>query len=343
MLRSECPRTTRIRPEIFLLTICMVFLAALCQAQLYTGSMAGVVQDPTGAVIPSASVVLTDTDKGLTYNATTDAAGRYVLRSLPPSKYNVRVEASGFRPEVQNGIVISVNQNLTLNLSLQVGTTNEVIEVTAQAPALSTEDAVTGQNLNRNFINNLPLVGRQIFDLAMLAPGITQPAGNTFGANNMANNFISNGGRNATADILMDGVSTVGVEQNTMIVNPLYTPSVDAVQEFKVQQSNFSAEIGFSGATVVNVVIRSGTNDFHGSAYDFLRNDKLNANNFFNNEAGVKIAPVRWNNFGATIGGPIKRNRTFFFFDYEGTRSSSSVTRSAGVPSALERTGDCGV
>src|SRR5437764_7234825 len=211
-----------------------------------------------------------------------------------------------------------------------------------QLPGLATEDAVSGQNLDRSSINALPLVGRGVFDLAMLTPGINQPAGNTFGPNSMANNWISNGSRNAQADMLIDGVSTGGVEQNTAIVNPLYTPSVDAVQEFKVQQSNFSAEIGFSGATVVNVVTRSGTNDFHGSAYDFLRNDKLNANNFFNNEAGVKLAPVRWNNFGGTVGGPIKKNRTFFFFDYEGTRSSSSVTRSAGVPSALERTGDFG-
>ncbi|OLE11776.1 MAG: hypothetical protein AUG89_09080 [Acidobacteria bacterium 13_1_20CM_4_56_7] len=245
------------------------------------------------------------------------------------------MEATGFRPEVQNGIVIAVNQNLTLNVSLQVGTTRDVVEVTAQPPALATEDAVTGQNLNRTFINDLPLVGRSVFDLALLAPGINQPAGNTFGANTMANNWISDGSRNAQADILIDGVSTVGVEQNTAIVNPLYTPSVDAVQEFKVQQSNFSAEVGFSGATVVNVVTRSGTNDFHGSVYEFLRNDKLNANNFFNNAAGIKIAPVRWNEFGFTIGGPIRKNRTFFFFDYEGSRASTSVTKNAGVPRCL--------
>jgi carboxypeptidase family protein len=343
MLRSGFARNTGIRPATFFFTICFALLFGTAGlAQLYTGSATGIVQDPTGAVIPNASVTLVDTGKGLKYPATTDSTGRYVLRSLPPSTYSIRVEASGFRPEVQNDIVIAVNQNLTLNISLQVGATSEAIEVTAAAPALSTEDAVTGQNLTRTYINDLPLVGRSVFDLAFLAPGISQPAGNTFGANTMANNWISNGGRNATADILMDGVSTVGVEQNTMIVNPLYTPSVDAVQEFKVQQSNFSAEVGFSGATVVNLVTRSGTNEFHGSAYDFLRNDKLNANNFFNNEAGVKIAPVRWNNFGATIGGPIKKNRTFFFFDYEGSRSSSSVTKNAGVPSAKERTGDFG-
>lgn len=343
MLRLGRPRNTHILPVAFPAVFCLALLfAATGAAQLYTGSVAGLIQDATGAVVPNASVTLIDSEKGLKYPATTDSSGRFVLRSLPPSTYNIRVEAAGFRPEVQTGIVITVNQNLTLNISLQVGQTTEVIDVSAVAPPLSTEDAVTGQNLTRVFINDLPLVGRSVFDLALLAPGINQPAGNTFGANNMANNWISNGGRNATADILIDGVSTVGVEQNTAIVNPLYTPSVDAVQEFKVQQSNFSAEIGFSGATVVNVVTRSGTNEFHGSAYDFLRNDKLNANNFFNNEAGVKIAPVRWNNFGATIGGPIKKNRTFFFFDYEGSRSSTSVTKNAGVPSAKERTGDFG-
>ena len=330
-----------IRPLIcFLFIYLNLLVVAPTQAQVYTGSITGLVQDPSGAAVPNASVVLTDIDKGLKYSTTTDSSGRYVLRALPPSTYSIRVDAGGFRGEVQNGIALEVNQNLTLSVSLQVGAARETIEVTGQPPVLSTEDAVTGQNLDRTSINDLPLVGRGVFDLAMLTPGINQPAGNTFGPNSMANNWISNGSRNAQADMLIDGVSTVGVEQNTAIVNPLYTPSVDAVQEFKVQQSNFSAEIGFSGATVVNVVTRSGTNDFHGSAYEFLRNDKLNANNFFNNAAGIKIAPVRWNDFGFTVGGPIRKNRTFFFFDYEGSRASTSVTRTAGVPSAAERTGD---
>src|SRR2546429_3409562 len=341
--RNEPTVRAGIRPLACLLCLCLPFLfVGPAHAQVYTGSISGVVQDPSGGVVPNAPVVVTDVDKGLKYATTTDSSGHYALRALPPSTYSVRVEATGFRPEVQNGIVIAVNQNLTLNVSLQVGTARETVEVTGQPPALSTEDAVTGQNLNRTFINDLPLVGRSVFDLALLTPGINQPAGNTFGANTMANNWISNGSRNAQADMLIDGVSTVGVEQNTAIVNPLYTPSVDAVQEFKVQQSNFSAEIGFSGATVVNVVTRSGTNDFHGSAYEFLRNDKLNANNFFDNANGIKIAPVRWNEFGVTVGGPIRKNRTFFFFDYEGSRTSSSVTKNAGVPSALERTGDFG-
>src|SRR5438094_8967457 len=341
--RNEPTVRAGIRPLACLLCLCLPFLfVGPAHAQVYTGSISGVVQVPSVGVVPNAPVVVTDGDKGLKYATTTDSSGHYVLRALPPSTYSIRAEAAGFRPEVQGGIIITVNQNLTLNVSLQVGSASEAIEASAHAPALAKEDAVTGQNLNRTFINDLPLVGRSVFDLALLTPGINQPAGNTFGANTMANNWISDGSRNAQADILIDGVSTVGVEQNTAIVNPLYTPSVDAVQEFKVQQSNFSAEIGFSGATVVNVVTRSGTNDFHGSAYEFFRNDKLNANNYFNNQAGIKIAPVRWNDFGFTVGGPIRKNRTFFFFDFEGTRQSISVTKNAGVPSALERTGDFG-
>jgi hypothetical protein len=326
-----------------MLLACLALLLAIpAQTQVYAGSITGLVQDPSGAVVPNASVVLTDADKGVQYSAVTDSAGRYLLRALPPSTYNIRIQAHGFQSEVQHGIVLVVNQNLTLNVGLRVGAAGETVEVTGQAPVLATEDAVTGQNLDRKVINDLPLIGRSVFDLALLTPGVTQPAGNTFGPNTMANNFISDGGRNAQADVLIDGVSTVGVEQNTAIVNPLYTPSVDAVQEFKVQQSNFSAEVGFTAGTVVNAVTRSGTNNFHGSAYEFLRNDVFNANNYFNDQAGIPIAPVRWNDFGATIGGPIIKNRTFFFFDYEGARQSISVTKNAGVPSTLERTGDFG-
>src|SRR5262249_18639213 len=157
-----------------------------------------------------------------------------------------------------------------------------------------------------------------------------------------ANNFVSNGSRNATADMLMDGVSTTNFEQNSGVQVPTYTPSVDAVDEFVVEQSNFSAEYGFSGATIINMVTRSGTNHFHGSAYAFLRNQKLDAKNFFNNAAGVALPPLRRNNFGATIGGPIKRDKTFFFFDYDGTRQASLSSFQGGVPSAAERQGNFG-
>ena len=178
-----------------------------------------------------------------------------------------------------------------------------------------------------------------MFDLAFLSPGVTQPAQNTGGP---SNNFISNGGRNATADVLLDGVTTTNQEQNSGIQVPLYSPSVDEIQEFKVQQSNFSAESGLSGGTIVNMLSRSGTNEFHGSAYEFLRNNVLTANNWFNNASGTPLASRRYNLFGATVGGPIKKDRTFFFAVYEGVRDRQATTHTAGVPSAAMRNGDFG-
>src|SRR5262249_40252140 len=159
----------------------------------------------------------------------------------------------------------NVNQNATVDVSLKLGAETETVEVISTAQMLATQDAVTGQEVNRTFINDLPLLGRSVYDLAFLAPGITQAAQNTGGP---PNNFISNGGRNATADILLDGVTTTNQDQNSGIQVPLYNPSVDEVQEFKVEQSNFSAESGFSGGTIVNMVTRSGTNEFHGSGWE---------------------------------------------------------------------------
>lgn len=321
---------------VVLLILVIGLLPTAALAQLYSGALTGVVSDPSGAVVVGAKVTLTDAGKGFNYNATTDATGRFVLRSLPPSDYNLAVEASGFSPFRREKITLDVGQSANIDVTLQVGTAVETIQVTGQAALLATQDAVTGQQLNRTFINDLPLINRAVFDLAYLTPGVTEPAGQNRGANN----FISNGGRNATADILLDGVTTTNFEQNSGIQVALYTPSVDAVQEFKVQQSNFSAEIGFSGATVVNMVTRSGSNEFHGSLYEFLRNDKLDANNFFSNSAGIGIPPLRRNQFGGTIGGPIKKDKTFFFFDFEGTREKYMSTGQAGVPSAAMRNGD---
>lgn len=309
-------------------------------AQLYTGSVTGVVTDPQNATVPNAEVNLVDSKKGFVFNAPTESNGRYLIRSVPPGTYNITVTAPGFRPETRNALAFQVNQNLTVDFSLRLGNTSESIQITAEAPLLATQDSVTGQVLNRKLINDLPLIDRSVLSLAYLTPGIvsTNP-----GSNNSGNNFVSNGGRNATADVLMDGVSTTNYEQNSGVQVPSYTPSVESVEEFSVQQSNFSAEFGFSGATIVNMVTRSGTNEFHGSAYDFLRNSALDANNFFNNSAGVPISPLKRNNFGATFGGPIRRNKTFFFVDYDGNRETTMSSGNVfGVPSTAERQGNFG-
>jgi len=334
------------------LIICsaLAFLAVPLRAQLYSGSVTGVVSDPTGAVIPGAKVTLTDTTKGYAFTASSDAVGRYILRNLPPSNYRISVGAPGFKTSTRTGIVLDVGQNATVNVSMELGTTTQTVQVTGAPPLLDTQDSTTGQEVNRTYINDLPLVGRGVFDLAFLAPGVNPAPGNAFGSSGgVANNFTSNGGRNATSDILLDGVSTTDYEQNGGIIVPLYTPSVDAVQEFKVQQNNFSAEIGFSGNTVLNVVLRSGTNQLHGSLYEFVRNQALDANNWFNNQAGVDLPARRYNQFGGTVGGPIiiphlynGKDKTFFFFDYQATRDHSASSFNGGVPSGNERNGNFG-
>ena len=321
-----------------LLLLSTLFLATLASGQLYTGSISGTVKDPSGAVIVGAKMTVVDTEKGFSFNAVTDQQGHYLVRQLSPGKYNVSAQAPNFKGQKQEGIEVAVNANLAVDFSLAVGAADISVEVQSSGVQLQTQDAVTGQVIDRKFVNDLPLVGRGVLDLAYLTPGITEVDTDCQGC--MANNFISNGSRNATADVLLDGVSSTNFEQNSGVLQPTYVPSVDAVEEFKVQQSNFSAEFGFTGATIVNVVTRSGTNAFHGSLYEFLRNDKFDANDWFN--AGNPKPPLRLNDFGGTLGGPIWKNKTFFFFDYEGTRTRSFASGTAGVPTQAMRNGNFG-
>lgn len=308
-------------------------------AQVYSGTMTGVVTDPSGAVVPGAKVTLTDTTRGFTYTAATDEVGRYLLRALPPGTYRLTVEMTGFKTFVQEGIVLSVNQNAGIDVQLVVGGGTYAVEVQATAVALGTQDAVTGQEINRKFINDLPLLGRNVFDLVGLTPGVTQTSGG-FTIAYHANNFISNGSRNSQSDVLIDGVSTTNYENGTGVLILLYQPSVEAVQEFKVQQSNFSAELGFSASTVMNVVTRSGTNDFHGSLNWFVRNNILTANNWYANAFGKELAGRRFNRFGGVVGGPIKKDKTFYFVNIEGLKDVSAQTFQSGVPSAAMRQGN---
>jgi Carboxypeptidase regulatory-like domain len=318
-----------------------LLLPVILLAQAYFGTVSGEITDSTGAVIQGARVTLTDQDKGFSYTATTDASGRYLLATIPPGLYTLTAEMQGFQKEIRTNVRVNVTENSTANLRLKVASASQTVEVQAQSQTLSTEDAVTGQVVNRKFINDLPLVDRYVLDFVTIGPGITLSSDQN-SVSDTGTNFVSNGSRNASADILMDGASITNFEPNGGITNVTYTPSADAVEEFKVEQTNFSAEYGFSGASVVNMITRSGGNSFHGSAYDYLRNTITDANNWFNNEAQIPIPPVHRNNYGGTIGGPIKKNKLFFFFDWDGTRQSSLATAVAGVPSAAERTGNFG-
>lgn len=323
----------------------LVCVALAAWGQLNTGSISGTVKDPSGAVVPNAKVTIIDTSKGFTYNTVTDASGIYTVRDLPPSTYTVRIEAPGFTRFERPGVVVEVSQNVNADASLQVAAAGQTVTVSEQgATMLQTEDAAVGQTVNRTYVNDLPLITRGVFDLAYLAPGVSEAPGQAYGNNgsSVGNNFVSDGSRNAQSDILLDGVSTTNYDQNSGWVDPLYTPSVEAIQEFRVQQTNFSAEYGFTGGTVINAVTRSGTNQFHGELYDFIRNNDFNANGFFNNKAGVPTPAYHQNDFGGTFGGPIKKDRIFFFGDYEGNYAISPSAETLGLPDAAERSGNFG-
>jgi len=228
-----------------------------------------------------------------------------------------------------------------VDVHLELGATAQAVEVTGAAPVLQTQDAVTGQEVDRTLINNLPLVGRDVLDLTFLSPGVLQVPGSPYGGGTGLN-FVSNGGRNDTSELLVDGIAATSYEPNTGINTVLYEPNLDDVQEFKIMQNNYTAEEGFSGNTYITLVSRSGTNNLHGDVYEFARNKDFDSNNWFSNASNGKIPSLRRNQFGGSVGGPIKKDKTFFFFDYDGTREAYGSTHNAGVPDNNERAGDFG-
>jgi hypothetical protein len=334
-----------------------LLLSSPAFAQGAAGSVSGAVSDTSGAVMQGAEVTLTNTATGVKTTTKTNNEGLYVFPYVQPGVYEVSAGASGFQTVKKPGVTVNVTERVQVSFNLQVGSTKQTVTVEGAAPLLDTINDVGGQVISRLSINDLPLLNRTVFDLAFLAPGVNQPAGSTYGnqtgtAYMNANEFVSNGSREATANVLIDGVSAGGVNMGGLTTRIAYAPSVDAVQEFKVQQTNFGAEYGNSGSTIVNVITRSGTNQLHGSAYDFLRNNKLDSADYFENQNPAplnQLPHLERNVFGGTVGGPVLiphvyngKNKTFFFFDYEGTRQSSLASSYAGVPSAAEKTGDFG-
>jgi hypothetical protein len=311
-------------------------------AQGYFGTVSGILTDPSGAMIAGAKVTLLDEEKGYQFTATSNKEGQYLFVSIPPGSYTVTAEAKGFEKEIRTHIKLNISENPSANLTMKVARGTETVEVKAQNTNVDTEDAVTGQVVDRRLINDLPLIDRNVQTLTYLAPGVTDQSDANSVMDTNGTNFVSNGSRGASADILMDGATVTNFEPNGGITYATYVPNPESVEEFKVQQSNFSAEYGFSGGSIVNMLTRSGTNTFHGEAYDFIRNTITDANSWFDDNAQpfVPIPPVHRHDFGGTFGGPIIKNKTFFFFDWDGTLQSSMQTYQAGVPSAAERTGN---
>ena len=335
-------RASQVRFSFVLSLLILLLLPGLLSGQSYFGTVSGLLTDPSGAIIQGAKVTLLDEQKGYQFTSTSDKDGRYLFASIPPGRYSVLAEMSGFEKAERVHIVLNVSENATANIVMKIAGGSQTVQVSAETQAIATEDATTGQVVDRRFINDLPLIDRNVTDLTYLAPGITNMDDQC--PNCGGTNWVSNGSRGASADILMDGASVTNFEPNGGVTQAVYTPSPEAVEEFKVQQTNFSAEYGFSGASILNMVTRSGTNSFHGSVYDFVRNNIADANDWFNDHANpiVPIPPVHRHDFGATIGGPIMKDKAFFFFDYEGVRQTYMNTYQAGVPSAAMRAGDFG-
>ena len=312
-----------------------------------TGGLSGTVKDVSGGAVANASVALINQDTNARQTQTAGGAGAYAFPQVQPGRYRLEAEAPGFKKFIQPDIAINVQQQAAIDPVLQIGQTSESIEVTGETPLLQPNTSSLGQVVNNRQITELPLIGRNTLALIALTAG-TQPVG-AFGGvpartNAYNQGFFSSGGSQVlTNETLIDGIPA-----NAALFNaPAYVPVVDAVQEFKVQTNSFSAEFGRTGGGVVNVVTKSGTNQLHGSLYEFFRNNHLDANNWFNNRAGQKLPFNNFNQYGAAVGGPIVvpgvydgHDKTFFFFNYEGLREHRGLTQIFTIPTQQQLAGD---
>src|SRR6202045_434762 len=314
--------------------------------QTVYGSITGTVTDSSGAAISDASVVLTNLDNGEKHSIQSDSSGNYTFVNILPGRYKVEGEKTGFKKFVREPIAVQIESGLRLDISLPVGAQTETVEVTSEVPLLQPETASLGQVVEQRSVTELPLNGRNPLALVELVPGVVpqgQPsAGNSstsnpVGANPFAlGDFQVGGGMAGQSAILIDGAPTNGAYLNVVTV----IPSQDVIEEFKVQTNNLGPEYGRFAGGVINLSTKSGSNTFHGSAFEFLRNKVLNANDFFANSNGIARPPFTQNQFGANVGGPAFKDKLFFFSSYDGFRLRKGSVFQTWVPTAAERNGD---
>src|SRR5882724_11606299 len=339
------------RLKIICILSAFFFLYAFGWSQEVTGSIAGTVHDTSGAVVPNATVTVKNTDRNTVIRTMkTDDQGNYVAPLLPIGNYSLTFEATGFRTFVQNAITLNVNNKLTFSPTLEVGSASQTVQVEADAIQVEMASPTASGIVSGTQLRELSLNNRNYEQLVTLVPGVASTASdqiyvgatNPLGTNSV--NFSINGGRVSANNWMVDGTDNVDRGSNLTLLS---FPSVDAIAEFNVLRGQYNAEFGRSAAGQVNVITRSGTNTFHGSAYEFFRNNILNANNFFNNVNGIARPVLRYNNFGWTLGGPVtiphvyntNRDKTFFFFSQEYRRVITYTTQNATVPTAAQRGG----
>ncbi|MBL8188020.1 MAG: carboxypeptidase regulatory-like domain-containing protein, partial [Acidobacteria bacterium] len=319
---------------VFGVVFSLLCLTSVASAQNYRGSIRGTVTDPNAAVIAGAKLKLTNTETNKVQNATTNQTGDYAFLLLQPGTYQLQVEQSGFGKFAES-VQLSVNQELRFNVTLRVSGIEIVDDGAIWTQVLNNENASLGAVIDNKQVTGLPLDGRNFLELALLAPGTTPSAQGSAGSVRGDFAFTINGQREDANNFLLDGVYNVDPKLNTFGVKP----PVDAIGEFAVISSVYDASLGRSAGAQISVALKSGSNSFHGTAYEFLRNQALDARNYFA-PADQPDPTYRRNQFGFSIGGPIIKDRTFFFGDYEGTRLREGITRLANVPTARERVGD---
>lgn len=325
--------------------MCGIYLSVPADAQVAGGTLSGTITDPSDKFVPQAQIAITNVATGITTTVTTNSDGFYIAANLLPGEYQVTVSASGFTTESRKGISLTVGAQQVFNLILQVGSAAKtVVEVTTEAPAVQLASSDISAVVTANTVRELPLNGRSWTDLAALQPGVstiqTQPSFSTGadrGNRGFGQQLTISGARPQQNNYRLDGISLndyANGAPGSVLGGNL---GVDAIQEFSVLTSNYSAEYGKTSGGVVNAITRSGTNGFHGSVYEFLRNSALDARNYFEDPPPTPKASFKRNQFGGAIGGPIIKNRTFFFADYEGIRQSKGIANRLTVPSISSR------
>ncbi|HTG93592.1 MAG TPA: carboxypeptidase regulatory-like domain-containing protein [Pyrinomonadaceae bacterium] len=331
------------RASLLLLTIGL--LISVHGQSSTAGNISGTVRDPQGARVANVEVTITDEKTGTTRTVSTDSDGFYTTASMPAGFYTVTASPTGFKKIVTTGVELHVNENKTLNLDLQVGQVSEIVTVTSDQAPVELRSGEVSSLISEKQVTELPLNGRNYAQLALMVPGVSpvtqSGAGGAFATRGTGLNAgvdMSVNGNQSNANLwTVDGVNNMDVGSNRTL---LVFPSVDSIQEFRVERNSFSAEFGQAQGAVVNLITKGGGNDFHGSVYEFFRNDTLNANNFFLNRAGQPKPQLEYNNFGGNFSGPIIKNRAFFFWSEEWRKEKRGSVLSARVPTIAEKQGD---
>src|SRR6267154_657536 len=327
--------------QVLVVLMCALFFNVHGQTTT-VGTISGTVRDEKGAVVPKAEVSIQGAGNGISRTANSDDNGFYLATSLPPGHYTVSTAPSGFKKTVAADVDLHVTENKTVNLDLQVGQVSETVTVSSDAAPVETRSGDVSSLITEKQVTELPLNGRNYAQLALMVTGVSPPSGGSFSASGTGLDShvdMSVNGNQSNANMwTVDGVNNMDVGSNATL---LVFPSIDSIQEFRVERNSFSAEYGQAQGAVINLITKGGTNQFHGTAFEFKRSDKLNATDFFNNRAGQPKPVLKYDNYGFNFSGPVKKNRAFFFWNEEWRREQRGlVPPLQKVPTAAERVGD---